>query len=631
MEALKLNLPKALVDVNDTQELDLEQLRTWLLDLAITNTSQSCQQMIALLQQQNQIKIKPEIRFQSLNLIRPVAKNLIDILRNHYLRAFLPLSEKNLKCFSCATHLINELACGYRLITQEIVANQQFQKDKDKQQLAISTLYLSIEHLGDIMLEYSICYYPIPKIIFKEINQLYLFSIKNNLNQISIPCPSHPDCLRTIAYVYKAVMLLSIVNPHHLMHGEAIELKNLIVDIAGRCPIHKIDINNKTLKGYIINLESDACPRYVPSGNLIASEQNYLFEIEPFLNLLQGKLKNIQNDNNTNQKNNANSLELSLEPIDTPVKNDNEDLDLLHRIFRDMYSRVIDTLNRRLERNHERSHCIGAVEMTFGLSSTHYTLSKQENFNPELDEVKIHTGKRGASLSSMSLLPADYEHWRADESKNRIDEGIQKPRTSIFDEEQEAFDTWNKIYVNQSKSKDQKDKINALRKYNASAEWKLKNLSAGGLCVFCIPENSLAICVGELVAYQTPDSQDWWVGLVRWLRLHNNSTIEIGLMHLHKNTFCVAARAIKGTGCGGEYFRALFTEKEIQDKYNTIILPTAVFDQQTELVVNFGDELAYIKLSQIILTTKSISQFRFEIISAPEIEIESIVRLKTLL
>ncbi len=631
MEALNLNLPTGLAAPEEFGlESNPDSVRDWLSKLPLTNAAESSQQIIQLLKELNKVDLEIVSRYRYLNLLLPVTGKLTEMLRVGYQNAFLPLSKKNLNKFILAIDMANELERGYRIIVNQITCSEHFKTDKKQKQLLITCLYLTIEQLATIMHEHYVTYFPIPKHIWQLINKLYQFAEQHQLEQLTVPNSEQKHPPLSISYIYRVVMLLSIVNPHHLMHGEITKIKKHICEAAKNCQLKNVQDINLESEAYVIDLNLDQSPRFVSNIKSLSGETYRALDIHPFLMRVKGKLRDIQKEE-PQKSNQAVSLSLKLvEEDDKPIQKRKE-LDLLHRIFRDMYSRIITTLDRNNERTHERNQSLGELEMTIGLSSSHFHLSAEEDFSPELDEIRLHTGKQGSSLSSMSLIPLEFEHWRSDESEHRITDGVQKPRTSNFDSESDALDTWNNIYSHVSSSPEHQQLIASLREYQTSSTWKQRNISAGGMCVFCLPCQPIGIRVGELVSYRSSDSEAWWIGLVRWLRIHDNSMIEIGLMHLHHQAYHVAVRAIKGTGSGSEYFRSILTEEDIDDQFNTIILPTAIFDQNTELVVNFSDKLVYLKLHESVLTTKSISQFRYELIDTPEIETESIIRLKRLI
>lgn len=628
MNALDFKLPTEFHEPDHLGiDLDPNKVRTWLSGLPLTNVEKSSLQLLKVLRQLNQARLDPVTRFNHLCLIRPTIENLIELLRSAYQSASLPYSSPVLEKFKLAIELINELTRGFRLITRECTEKQEELAEKHKK-LLVTCLYLTIEQLGNILHEHYVAYLPSPKLIWQMTHRTFEYAESMQFEQIPIPSCDHTNRTYTVSYIYKSVLLLSVINPHHLMRGETVLLHKIIADVAGRCPLERLENRAVIRDIYALNYKKDLAPKFIANFEPGNSSAFRLLDINPLINHVEQALKLLINPAEKTEQ-----QSLSLKPVNQPQHSQtskNKALNLMSRLKRDMLKRILDTLNRHSDRSHPRNHSIGKLEMTIGLSASHFHLSNESCFNPELDEVRIHAGNYRPAANSLTLIPLDFEHWRSDNDKVPQIE-VQKSRASIFDEESDALDTWQKIYANHSSHLSDNRNLSELKRHLASTQWKHKNISAGGMCVFCLPSQSLPIRVGELVAYHSSDSESWWIGIVRWLRVHDHSTIEIGLMHIHHCASPIAVRAIKGTGHGGDYFRSLLTETEITDKFNTLIVPSAIYDLGTELVINLGQKLAYVKLTEIMLSTKSISQFRYEIIATPEIELQSISQLKRLL
>ena len=87
---------------------------------------------------------------------------------------------------------------------------------------------------------------------------------------------------------------------------------------------------------------------------------------------------------------------------------------------------------------------------------------------------------------------------------------------------------------------------------------------------------------------------------------------------------------IEGVGKGGEYFRALHANSGTDPVIESLITPAAIYDIGSVMVINTGQELSYIRLTKLIETTNSFSQFAFEPTHPPESEVEKITSIKTM-
>jgi len=141
--------------------------------------------------------------------------------------------------------------------------------------------------------------------------------------------------------------------------------------------------------------------------------------------------------------------------------------------------------------------------------------------------------------------------------------------------------------------------------------------------------------VGEIVAYQlTGEGRDenWRIGCVRWLRVTENNSMELGVMQVDISAAPTATRAIQGVGQGGEYFRSLIAPAVVlMADAATLIVPAAIFDIGSLLAVNTGNEVHYVRLTRIVDATKSYSQFHFTITKRPDSETKNIMSMRAML
>jgi len=161
---------------------------------------------------------------------------------------------------------------------------------------------------------------------------------------------------------------------------------------------------------------------------------------------------------------------------------------------------------------------------------------------------------------------------------------------------------------------------------------RLKNLGAGGLCLACDGQCKVQTRVGELVAYKSEADveSEWRLGTLRWLRCQTEDALELGIMRIADEAVAVAVRAIAGVGTGGEYFRALIAGNGTDPVLESLIVPAAMYDTGSILVINSGMDLRYVSLTQLIATSTSFSQFNFTTALPPDGELEKIATIKSM-
>jgi hypothetical protein len=101
--------------------------------------------------------------------------------------------------------------------------------------------------------------------------------------------------------------------------------------------------------------------------------------------------------------------------------------------------------------------------------------------------------------------------------------------------------------------------------------------------------------------------------------------LEIGVMTMSGSVRPVAVRSIGGVGSGGEYFRSLLLSN---GPTAHLLVPSAIYDVGTCLVLNCGENLIYVRLVRMHEATASFSRFEYEAIAMPPSEQKNIEAMR---
>ena len=297
---------------------------------------------------------------------------------------------------------------------------------------------------------------------------------------------------------------------------------------------------------------------------------------------------------------------------------ENSNLSFNERIRRDMLYRLQTVWNDRLERGANRKGVSSKVRLVSSLCASHYFIDEQKEFYPESDEIRIHKPERKQEepQAGLSLVPADYEPWKEEAERHRVDAEIESHRLSLFDAD---MDVWEKIFASKSHAR-------ALHEIHATHYkdhlWQQLNVSHKGMGVRYNASENARVSVGNIIAYHPEhDVNQWCIGVVTWMKEYSTNHLDMGIKTMSGVPHAVALRAISGAGCGSEYFRGLLLKSEQGGKSVTsIVVPASMYDIGTQLVLNFRDELKYIRLTNMMKTTSCYSMFSFQDIAIPMIE-----------
>lgn len=609
MEQLDLNVPFQIPAQLGDPDIDPAELAHWLAAVPMANVAAAGEQVLAKLHKINRTKLSCSLRHQIISLLQPAADELADAIRGQYMNAPLPLSARKRHHLVTVQQLLAELATGHEIIINDV--QEATEREQASVDLLLEGFYGAIGYLARILLESYLIYTPEPKGVWGKLNQLYRYAESQSIHKRTLTGGGkQTDGNRSISHAYRRIALLALANPYHLMQGEARAVYQYLDQWAAACHIIDPGGSQSVAGKFFVDLAADAPPTYQSRGKQLHALEPRILDFSKLVELVSRRITEIG-------KSDTSGKQAGL-------------ITLAARLERDLLNRLRDAWGHREERQSSRETSVGKIHMAAGLSACHHYINDEAPFTPELDEIHFYRQGLGAAESGLSLIPLEHEPWKSEEQAAKLQSGVYRPRTSQFDADSSDKDIWEKIYAAPSSHDDDVD----YRTLFSVSEWRKKNESEGGLCLSCEDSFCIPGRVGELVAFKAGDATDteWTIGAIRWLKMIQDQSLDMGVKMLARAAEAVAIRAIKGAGTGGEYFRALLTHiDDHDDRMATLFTPAAIYDVGTELVVNKTSELFYVRLTKLLTTTKAFSQFHFDVVEMPNLEKERIDSIKALL
>lgn len=613
MEELQFNIaPNRATPISIGLDIRPGTIQSWLAELPLTNAEKSASTLADLVQRINQADIPVTDRHVIVHACSPVIMKLTETLHTRYIRAPLPLSDKNRKVFNQAVSLNTDMVCAYKTVLADLP-----NRPRTESQFADiyhEALYGCIYHIAVLIMEHYMVYAEIPRNLWREFHQHYATSVKMGIQDLTVRNHGESSGTESINLAYKRAILMTLSNPYHLMQGEVETVFKMVGKLTHGIQIDPV-LPDEVLSGrYIIDLAADSPPTFDTGNNKAEYRDPRQLNLGTLIEALHSHIVKLQKESGD---------------IDT-----SERASLALRIKRDMLTRLNISWARQQERKHERKMHIGRVKLNIGLSTTHYISSDKQAFSPELDEIKFHHGgalpERTTSRIELSLVPLDHEPWKNDEAEQRILSGVDSHRTSNFDTESHALDTWEKIYSVRTNRDDENLQITQQYSRFQQTAWDIRNISEGGMAVFCETRQCIPVRVGEIISYES-DQDHWNLGAIRWIRSSSQGTVEMGLMYISSRVHAIAARGIEGTGKGSEYIRSLLLDADnLYHKNARILLPAAIFDINTSLVVCQDGMIKYILLTRYLFGTNSFALYEFRVIDRPYTEEKRIAAMRKL-
>ncbi len=585
----QLRTPEKTQDSGLFTQAGAPQVQAWLEELPRGNPETCGRRLLEMLQQSNRTPLRRMERFTFAEQTRPSVYDICDALVRRYRGKPLPLPAAEESLAQLVRDLYEELANAFKLALNKLLAKPKL-TGEDRNRLLLATQRTLLAH-GRSLLEAYRIYAPAPPLIWTELHALYTNA--ETLRLQALPIEGTRDAEETalsIKQAYLRTLVLALSNPYHLMLGEAEELYKRI----GRW-VHFVQIRppqpGETLQRmFVVDLDSDLPPRFLASQKRASTPKDpRVLVLDDLVDTLGQQVDNL---NSTLQARRAGTM-------------------LSERMQRDMYSRFRNALGGRQERGAERRPTVAKLRLADGLSASHHFLADGVPFNPEEAERRWREKLSGTKEREAPRKPGLALAEEGSYLNAPVPGESRTSRFRAFD--REVDDVWKRAHAVEVKE----EKTDARGLYRAEV-WSRKNVSDGGMALFCPEKSRMQTRVGELVCWTDsplprPPGELWQVGVIRWLRTRSGGGVELGVQQLAKTALAVGCFATRGPGSGAEYLRGLILPRVNPMKEEaTLVTPAAVFDVGTVMAVNLQQLVIYVELTEMLETTRLFSHFRFK-------------------
>jgi len=587
MDSLQLNLPARDAAPGKAPDIRPKVLRSWLAELPMAHATDAGQQLLGGLRGINRAFISAPERHAALELLHPTVQKLCATLQRSHRDASFPLPAGHCLMTTLNQQLLEEMANGYkqvitdRLLDDDTATNLEALTLAQVDRTLLSSLWRAVNYLGALLLECYLIYAPEPEGVWLDLHRLYRFAEQHLLHIYDVDAlPDDPPVPSTLAESYKRIVLLSLCNPYHLMPDEAAILFQRFGTWSVAMKVVRLAQAAPPVGSFIVDLDADRPPIYAPPSKVVATPaQARLLDLgAPFTQL----------------EDHINGLRAALK--DKQVRR------LPHLIERrdyELYLRLKRSWEMRGDRRFARSALPSNIVMVTGLSACHFYISGRAEFTPETDEIGLRDPDDDSAAAYSRPPPRAV------------------PAAARSADEPGDADVWQQVYAH---APDQPPRrlpaVRENQRFSAN-KWLQRNASEGGMAVYCVNDCKANVRVGELIAYQRhgPAGDAWHLGVIRWLRAPDFASVELGIMMLADEAQAIATRAVRGSGAGGEYARSLLVRTHKREQ-QTLLAPPTIYDEGTILLVNLGNRLLSVKLTELIESTRTYAQFNYTPIGA---------------
>lgn len=590
MSILNLRVPQQELHRHDILEPPLQRLRAWLGELPLAHPLEAAPQVLQAVHGINRAELAADKRYQAMELLYPTVADLSGILQKQYLNASFPLADNPRQAARAVHQLMTEMANGYKLLVMGFTDSWAMVQRVPPAQL-LTAVARAVQHLSLLVLESYLVYEAEPEGVWGDLYQLIRF-MERYATHLSPEVQGREDlrsALDVISRTYKRTLLLNLSSPYHLMQGEALDIYRRLERWVDGCRIVPVQPGEYVSKAFFVDLATNEPPRYIPASRKELPAEGQIIDIAQ-MRVLVGK------------RIDALTVGHKLRPGAAP-------LSLPERMERDMLLRLERAWSGRPERQIPRSAQSARVFMATGLNACHYFVGGEQEFDPDLQDVNqivLESGARPVGKQHETWSLQDKDVWLLSGNIK----AAPRPHT------EGNVDVWDQVYFIPPELEVPLQETPTGPTYTLSA-WQQLNMGQGGLGLACDKGNGVQIKVGELVAYRMESGRQagWRIGMTRWLKMNPNGSMQVGIMTLARNVAAIAVRAVAGAQEDSKYQRGLLLSNgDTKGRPPTIIVPPFAYDIGTVLRVRHGTKTTHARLTKLLETTKSFSQFHYEFV-----------------
>lgn len=364
---LNPSVPASDKQPNIPVETRVDQVGSWLAQLARGNVTEAAHAMCDGLAALNHHKLQAPARLELLEIYRTAIGDLLPAMKAQFVIVPLPLPEKNQRVADLNRQLYAELAYGYKTAMLEI-------PDEDSE-MAVQR---AIASLAQVLATCYETYVPVPAGIWSEMHRLYRHAARHGLLDKPV---ADGAATGSAALAYKQALLLAVADPYHLMQGEVIRVMDYAGRFAGLAELRGNMEGAGTSGLFLLKLDGDEAPRTLPRTlHEIDWETHILLQTSALATQLSQQLG---------------GLEAGIAPADLQLPDAARD-----QAYRQLIKRLLKHWGVSAKRHFNRKQYSAGMELCVGIRAIHYFLSGEQVYG--LVPVSAQPGNGELDFSSAS-------------------------------------------------------------------------------------------------------------------------------------------------------------------------------------------------------------------------------------
>ncbi|MFO1388739.1 hypothetical protein [Cellvibrio sp.] len=594
LQPLKQLIEQLNVPIQDLAQLNFcdgsrdSSVKAWVRSLPLTQIQFVSGLLYQALPEVGRYQTTPANRIQVLEILRSPTLQIIEGLTQHFLNQPLILPEPAVKTATVAQAMQKHLINGYLVAVRDLC--HQPTPDTELLQLAI---HRAVTGISLLLLRYYQLYVPVSAQLWTELHSLYQIALRFGIseNPVEDSYGQLQKC-HNIRLAYVRTLLLACARPNQLRQDEIIATFDALNDLSALAELHDSQTGSHHDNLFAVAMDSSGPPMY--RSRFSGGENRLLLELNT--SQICKKLNEVSTSN-AQESTESPSLrnELNLTPALT-----------LH---------LIRAWNLLAQRNFERQHSHGALDVAVGLTNIHYYLAGETIFT--------HFLNRTLGTQSVDSLGAIFQKRGVQLKNTQKNKSKDDPWDSTFDIQGTPL-AGKAVATDSIEYAIQKQEQNILKDTYPIYHVPLIDSSPGGYCIEWRDEIPSQVKAGELLGLRDPQRNRWSLGVVRWANQTKGAT-QLGIQILSAQATPVGLAIIHKTGDSSEYLRALeIPALKAINQPATLITNAVSFREYTKArLFRKGDkdlrgDQTNIQLTRRLFGTGAFSQFTYRELMAPK-------------
>jgi hypothetical protein len=557
--------------------LDDKKLASWAKELPVANIGETARKLFETLRSFNRTRMASTQRIRSVEQLRESLGYVSDSLNKHYLNVRFPLSEKAQKIANLNRELHSGMATAYKAAIIDLLMENKGVVDQTQLSLAI---HRCLGYLSQVILLSVVVYDVYPKRTWQELHILHRLATRYNLGTVTVDNKLEANTKRSsIDEMYRRCLLFSLSSPYKMRQKENILLFSALLEWSRHTRIFPYDEapDDNTIT---IHQDTDLAPSHEERVDQVDSKYLLILDASPLL---------------------SNLRDLFVETSDSSLA-----LSGVEQLNKNLIRQLIMLWSKAQKRAFVRTKLNFELRIAVGIRSIHKLIMLGDEPTPPDDKSAddgtwIETQfsrKNDLKVSEhFSLMPMDIASY----NPRRGDFEEFGPNSTDFSGFESPKDSEIKIWEDEPK-KPLDSTTNLFHTINESA---------GGYCLDWRGKKIPKIQVGELIGVQSAISpSQFGVGIVRWMRSSDDDSMKVGIQMIAPNALAITAIE-SGQMSSTKQECLLLPEVGTSGQPTSFICSSHTFELGKVLLVNDGENNKHIKLTRILESNGSISQFQF--------------------